>query len=950
MNAHVIRAIFRRNFVSYFSNPTGYVFICVFVLLSSFAAFWPVEFFNANLANLDQLNKYLPYILLVFVPAITMSIWADERRQGTDELLLTIPATDFDVVLGKYLAAVAIFSVSLVFSLFSNLAVLSTLGQPDIGLLLGTYFGYWVVGLAMLSIGMVASFLTGNLTVGFILGAVFNAPLAFAAAAPDWASVVRKWSLVEQFRDFGTGVISLSGVFYYFSIVALMLYLSMILIGRRHWRGGFEGRAVAGHYLVRFLSLLLALFCLNMFLSHHDRLRMDVTVEKLSSLSPKTRDLVRNLDAKHPVLIEAYISGSVPEAYVPTKLNLISALREFEALGGDRIQVTLHEKMEPFCDEAPRAEKQFGIKPQMVEARVRGARSQEEIFLGVAFSCGLDKVVIPFFSRGIPVEYELVRSIATVSKEKRKKIGVVTTDAKLFGGFDMTGMTREELLIDELKKQYDVVQVDASSPIDDRYDVLLAVQPSTLGPVQMTNFVAAVKRGQPTAIFEDPLPVMAGDVAGTRAPKQPHGSTPFMPSPPPQPKGDINQLWNLLGVDYTGEDVVWQDYNPYQAKANFQPEFVFVGPAVGSNAFNSQEVISKDLQLLLFPFPGWLSRRPSSTLSFKELVKTGEKTGTVKWNEVIEQSFMGPPRINPELKNIARRTNARYVLAAHITGKPKPDDVTNTSNLPMSDKSPESSTSDDAAKGDPGKDDAAHETAAQDKPALDQAVGGKSAAAKGAADKQAEHEKEPRPINAVVVCDIDCLNSAFFGLRARGTDMDDEFNFDVDNVSFILNILDVLAGDERFVDVRSRRPAHRELTRITDAKEKAQERVDDVRENATKKFESAKADAQKAMEKKVAELKKRPGMNRELALTELALVQDREQPILQTKIEQAKREHDDAIRKVENELAVEVRSWQDWYKLWAVLVPPIPPLLVGCWVFFNRRAREREGVSKSRLR
>ncbi len=81
---HAAYAVLKRNFVGYFSNPTGYVFLCLFVLMTSFAAFWPHEFFNANLANLDQLNQFLPLIMLVFVPAITMGIWAEERRQGTD--------------------------------------------------------------------------------------------------------------------------------------------------------------------------------------------------------------------------------------------------------------------------------------------------------------------------------------------------------------------------------------------------------------------------------------------------------------------------------------------------------------------------------------------------------------------------------------------------------------------------------------------------------------------------------------------------------------------------------------------------------------------------------------------------------------------------------------------------------------------------------------------------
>jgi ABC-2 type transport system permease protein len=267
MNGNVIKAIFKRNFVSYFSNPTGYVFICVFVLLGSVAAFWPYEFFNANLANLDQLNRYLPLILLVFIPAITMSIWSDERRLGTDELLLTIPAGDLDVVLGKYLAAAAIYTVALLFSLVCNLGVLVFLGEPDLGLILGNYFGYWTVGLAMIGIGMAASFLTSNLTVAFILGVIFNIPLAFASLAPESLSFLRRLSISEQFHDFGRGVIALSSIGYFVGIALLMLYGSIILIGRRHWRGGQNGTSMAGHYALRFIALLIVVVAVNVFLT-----------------------------------------------------------------------------------------------------------------------------------------------------------------------------------------------------------------------------------------------------------------------------------------------------------------------------------------------------------------------------------------------------------------------------------------------------------------------------------------------------------------------------------------------------------------------------------------------------------------------------------------------------------------------------------------------------------
>ncbi|HEX3727497.1 MAG TPA: Gldg family protein, partial [Pirellulales bacterium] len=719
---------------------------------------------------------------------------------------------------------------------------------------------------------------------------------------------------------------------------AVMLYLSIVLLGRRHWRGGRDGRSVAGHYAVRFVSLAVIVACVNVFLTRHDRLRMDVTTERLSSLAPQSRELLEKLDTKRPVVVEYFISPNVPESYVQTRLNLLSTLRELEAVAGeDKLRVIRHD-VEPSSEEATRAEQQFGIRPVPVESRTRGARTREEIFLGLAFTCGLDKVVVPFLDRGIPVEYELVRSIATVSQQKRKRIGVLTTDAKLYGTFDMQTFQpqRNELIIDELQKQYDVVQVDPTNPITEKYDVLLAVQPSSLTPPQLDNFVAAVKSGQPTAIFEDPFPFVAPDVPGTKAPKQPPGSgNPFQQQrQPPQPKGDITQLWKLLGVDFSGDNVVWQDYNPMPKLAGFiNHEWVFIDKESGAKQpFNPRNAITSKLQQVLFLFPGSVAGLNSSPLKFTELMSTNDRTGTIRSDQIMERGFMGPPRMNPDMPLLEKPTFDKYVLAAQIRGKLKTD------TMPMSDK--EADTEDPTAKAAPTKDASAPkngETKADD---------AKSEPAKGEAPAVAS---EPE-INVVLVSDIDCLYGAFFQLRARGEDPDAEFEFNFDNVPFVLNVLDVLAGDERFVDVRTRRPAHRTLTTVTKETEKSKEQTDKAREKFSSNFDKERAKAQKAFDDSIADLKKREGMNQQQAMIEILTAQQAGQRKLDTKVEQLKQQRDREIKQEERKLALNVRRVQDGYKLWAVLLPPIPPLIVAFIVFFNRRANEREGVSKARLR
>jgi ABC-type transport system involved in multi-copper enzyme maturation permease subunit len=280
----VIRAIARRELGSYLGNPAGYVFLTLFIAATGAGAFLQAGFFARNLADLALLNKVMPLVLMLFVPAVTMNVWAEERRRGTDELLLTMPVRDLEVVLGKYFGALGVYSFGLLFAL-AHVLVLAWLGEPDRGLMVSTYLGYWLVGVAFVSIGLLASMFSANATVAFILGSVGCAALVFAGTAP-WASgiigcglvagvatliwlvvqgetseagyvafgaglltlIVWLTGTVEGFEDafaalgverhfygFGEGIVRLGDVTYFVGIAVVVLYLCTFMLGRRHW-------------------------------------------------------------------------------------------------------------------------------------------------------------------------------------------------------------------------------------------------------------------------------------------------------------------------------------------------------------------------------------------------------------------------------------------------------------------------------------------------------------------------------------------------------------------------------------------------------------------------------------------------------------------------------------------------------------------------------------------
>ncbi len=289
-----VRAIFRKDIRAQLGNPTGYVFLTLFIGVTGAAAFLQDSFFARNLADLALLNQLMPGILMFFVPALTMSAWADERRGGTDELLLTLPVRDGEVVLGKYLGALGMFTASLLFSV-AHLSVLSFLGDPDGGLMFATYFGYWLMGGLFVAVGLLASMMTSNPTVAFVLGAlgcsalVFSGAQAWAAgllgvavfagvaglawtvgrgesqgsgvaagvgigvAAGLWLtnvlssggedggsdiafeSLFQTLAVGRHFESFGEGLIRVGDLAFFVGGVVTILYLCSFLLGRRHW-------------------------------------------------------------------------------------------------------------------------------------------------------------------------------------------------------------------------------------------------------------------------------------------------------------------------------------------------------------------------------------------------------------------------------------------------------------------------------------------------------------------------------------------------------------------------------------------------------------------------------------------------------------------------------------------------------------------------------------------
>jgi len=233
-------AICKRELRAYFSTPLAYVFIVIFVALNGASAFYFGGFFDRGQADLQPLFGFQPWLYLFLVPAVAMRLWAEERKSGTIEFLMTLPVSTVQAVIGKFIAA-WIFVVIALAMTFPLWITVNYLGDPDNGVIVASYFGSMLMAGAYLAIGSFVSALTRNQVIAFVIGAAATflfmmsgleiVLAAFKGWAPPFVTdLVQSLSFLTHYQNIVQGLIDIRDLIFFLSVMGVFLFANVVMI------------------------------------------------------------------------------------------------------------------------------------------------------------------------------------------------------------------------------------------------------------------------------------------------------------------------------------------------------------------------------------------------------------------------------------------------------------------------------------------------------------------------------------------------------------------------------------------------------------------------------------------------------------------------------------------------------------------------------------------------
>jgi ABC-2 type transport system permease protein len=387
-----------KELTGFFASPAAVLFLAAFLGVTLFIFFWAATFFERNLADVRPLFQWMPVLLIFLVAALTMRAWAEERRAGTLELLLTSPTTPTEHVLGKFLGAMVLVLIALLLTLPLPITV-SLLGPLDWGPVVGGYAAAILLAAAYVAIGLWVSCRTDNQIVSLIVTVLIAG--AFYLVGSDVLTSLVGYRAGEWLHDVGfgsrfasitRGVLDLRDLYYYLSITAVFLLLNRLSLERLRWAGNRAQAAHRGWYWAVGLAAA-NLLGANLWLGQIGSARVDLTGGHLYTLSDATRSYLSQL--QEPLLIRGYFSSATHPLLAPLVPQLRDLLQEYAVAGGDKVRV---EFVDPHEDPKVEAEasSRYGIRPVPFEVTGKYRASVVNTYFDILVSYGDQYQVLTF--------------------------------------------------------------------------------------------------------------------------------------------------------------------------------------------------------------------------------------------------------------------------------------------------------------------------------------------------------------------------------------------------------------------------------------------------------------------------------------------------------------------------------------------------------------------------
>ena len=491
-------ALAKKDIKGYFDQPAAYILIVPFVAVLSYVYF--SQALLASEASLRHLftvefeiqNPSLPWLLALFVPAATMRLLAEENRDGTLELLLTHPIRGWIVLLSKFLAGFVFVAFAILATIGIPIAV-NTAGNLDLGAAIGQYVSSLFLAAAFVSIGLFTSSLTRNQIVAFILGLLVTMLLMVmgldivAVTLPQRvASLLQALSPVTHFASIARGVVHLRDVLYFVALVSTFLSATFLIIRGRtlsHRSSQYRNLQLGTVGLI-VVSLLVGWF------GNSIGGRLDLTEDKLFTMSPATAEILDGLD--DVLTIEMFDSREPPIQLAPTSRDVADFLEDFAATSDGRVKlVRRYPALEDDQDDPEgvndaRKAQNAGVVPRQFNRQVQGKLEITAGYLGLAMTYIDQRQVIPALSGFEGFEYRLASLAHRMLQEDRKTVGFLTGHGE--AGPSAGYQTFAGLLADS----YEIVEIDTSedAAIDlSEIDVLVVGGPTRSVPDETADAV-----------------------------------------------------------------------------------------------------------------------------------------------------------------------------------------------------------------------------------------------------------------------------------------------------------------------------------------------------------------------------------------------------------------------------------------------------------------------------